>query len=160
MPSADVVGAGKSRQTVRLHFKPRIVVKFRDWVEAPYEDGAEKVIAEKYGKADWANFEKAHGKPPSSPGDLREPKLMDPGVVDIVLDGLDLQGGRPHYARMDELDRTQKMLYAQDWCAGFRDENGRWPTEDEFHRLFGKLPLPPEGQEWRYEDGKLSLSPK
>jgi serine protease len=62
MPSADVVGAGKPRQTVRLHFKPRIVVKFRDWVEAPYEDGAEKVIAEKYGKADWANFEKAHGK--------------------------------------------------------------------------------------------------
>src|SRR5664279_4462889 len=62
MPSANVVGAGTSGQRVGFHFRPRIVVKFRDWVEAPYQDGAEKVIAEKYGKADWANFEKVPGK--------------------------------------------------------------------------------------------------
>src|SRR5258707_4604570 len=60
--SGKMGGGGKNRQTVRLHFRPRIIVKFRDWVQAPYEDGAEKVIAEKYGKADWENFEKAHGK--------------------------------------------------------------------------------------------------
>jgi serine protease len=60
--SGKMGGGGKNRQTVRLHFRPRIIVKFRDWVQAPYEDGAEKVIVEKYGKADWENFEKAHGK--------------------------------------------------------------------------------------------------
>jgi hypothetical protein len=56
------VRAKPNRQAVRLHFKPRVVVKFRDWVQAPYEDGAENVIAKNYGKTDWANFEKTYGK--------------------------------------------------------------------------------------------------
>lgn len=49
------------KDSVRPHFRPRVIVKLRDWVDVPYEDGAEKNIAKKYGSAEWAKLEKAHG---------------------------------------------------------------------------------------------------
>ncbi len=58
----EATATGQRRQSARAHFRPRVIVKFRDWVEAPYQDGAEKTIAEKYGKSDWSKFEAAHGK--------------------------------------------------------------------------------------------------
>src|SRR5262249_45015431 len=39
----------------------RIIVKFHDWVEVPYEDGAERHIANKYGQAAWTKLEEAYG---------------------------------------------------------------------------------------------------
>lgn len=38
------LGAGTRRE-----FRPRAVFKLHDWVEVPYEDGAQKVLAERYG---------------------------------------------------------------------------------------------------------------
>jgi serine protease len=38
---------------VRPSFRPRVIVKFRDYVDVPYEDGAEKAIIERYGGLPW-----------------------------------------------------------------------------------------------------------
>ncbi len=46
---------------VRPFFRPRVVVKFADWVEVPYVDGAEKHIAARYGLGPWAQIVEAHG---------------------------------------------------------------------------------------------------
>ena len=42
---------GKGQEPARPFFRPRVVVKFHDWVEVPYEDGAERSIAERFGEA-------------------------------------------------------------------------------------------------------------
>lgn len=49
------------RQPVRKFFRPRVVVKFADWVVVPYVDGAEKSIGERYGLGPWAQIVKEHG---------------------------------------------------------------------------------------------------
>jgi hypothetical protein len=44
---------GDSDRRARPFFRPRVIVKFHDWVEVPYEDGAERHITEKYGGGIW-----------------------------------------------------------------------------------------------------------
>ena len=50
----------------RQEFRPRAVFKVRDWVEVPYEDGVQKVLAERYGAGplhdilDQVTFERLH----------------------------------------------------------------------------------------------------
>jgi serine protease len=106
-----VSAVGEGRQVARARFRPRVIVKFRDWVEVPYEDGAEAAIAEKYGKADWSKFEAAHGKitlarlyTAVAPTELR--KLVD------------------NAAKMDEAYRPHNFLtwYTIDCPDGLRSE--------------------------------------
>lgn len=40
---------GKAGAGTRREFRPRAVFKLHDWVEVPYEDGVQKVLAERYG---------------------------------------------------------------------------------------------------------------
>lgn len=49
------------RPQVRPHFRPRVVVKFQDWVDVPYRDGAEKDIVAKYGGEEWIRLEREFG---------------------------------------------------------------------------------------------------
>lgn len=44
-------------KVVRPWFRQRVMVKFRDFVEVPYEDGAEKAIIEKYGGGAWPELQ-------------------------------------------------------------------------------------------------------
>jgi serine protease len=55
-------GGGSSREGVRPSFRPRVVLKFHDWVEMPYEDGAERQIADRYGSGPWEALERDHGR--------------------------------------------------------------------------------------------------
>jgi hypothetical protein len=105
------------------------------------------------------DYQAAHGKtPPKSAQDLRDPKLMSPSVYDYVLDGLELDAaGVPHYAKLAELERVLVTFRAEDYCAQFREDNGRPPTEKEFYDGFGKPPPTPKGKRWKFADSKLSL---
>ncbi len=53
-------------RVARQEFRPRAVFKLHDWVEVPYEDGVERVLAEKYGARpledviDEVRFERLH----------------------------------------------------------------------------------------------------
>lgn len=49
------------QQTVRPFFRPRVVVKFVDWIAVPYVDGAEKNIGERYGFGPWRQIVAEHG---------------------------------------------------------------------------------------------------
>jgi hypothetical protein len=51
---------GESGREVRPFFRPRVIVKFHDWVEVPYEDGAERYITEKYGGGRWERLAEQH----------------------------------------------------------------------------------------------------
>lgn len=103
-------------------------------------------------------FKELHGRSPASPEELRDPKLMDPRVFDLVLGGLALDAeGRPHYARMDEVELERLVYLAEDYVAGFREGEGRIPNAAEFATGFGALPPAPPGQKWVYAQGKLSL---
>lgn len=54
--------AAQSRQRqVRPFFRPRVVVKFADWVVVPYVDGAEKHIGVRYGLGPWAQIVEEYG---------------------------------------------------------------------------------------------------
>src|SRR5215212_10868173 len=46
----------------RPFFRPRVIVKFRDWVEVPYEDGAERQLVDKYNAGFWRRLEEQFGK--------------------------------------------------------------------------------------------------
>ncbi|MEM8962869.1 MAG: S8 family serine peptidase [Acidobacteriota bacterium] len=49
------------RKTKRPNFRPRVVVKFHDWVDVPYVDGAEKAIAERFGAEPWKALHEQFG---------------------------------------------------------------------------------------------------
>ena len=49
------------QQRIRSFFRPRVVVKFADWVAVPYADGAEKSIGERYGYGPWLRIVAEHG---------------------------------------------------------------------------------------------------
>jgi hypothetical protein len=49
-------------EVVRPAFRPRVIVKFHDWVAVPYEDGAEEHIAERFGQGVWDKFEAEYGR--------------------------------------------------------------------------------------------------
>jgi tetratricopeptide (TPR) repeat protein len=107
-------------------------------------------------------YQAAHDKtPPKTADDVRDPKLMDPKVFDIVLPDLVFDAkGVANYARLVELERTLRISQADDFVAAFREGEGRAPTEEEFLRQFGDLPDPPEGKKWKFADGTLSLADK
>jgi serine protease len=46
----------------RPHFRPRVVVKLRDFVEVAYRDGAEKEIVERYGPEPWERLQRELGR--------------------------------------------------------------------------------------------------
>jgi hypothetical protein len=48
------------RTQIRPFFRPRVILKFRDWVDVPYEDGAERYIVEKYGGGTWVRLREQH----------------------------------------------------------------------------------------------------
>jgi serine protease len=50
------------RTPARPFFRPRVIVKFQDWVDVPYEDGAERHLVEKYGDAGWARLRARYGE--------------------------------------------------------------------------------------------------
>jgi hypothetical protein len=104
-------------------------------------------------------FEKANGRPPTYAEELRDAKLMDPKVFDVVLPELEFDArGAPTYARAVELELTIRLDQAEKYVAAFREGEGRAPTSEEFFRDFGSLPDPPAGKRWKFEDGKLSLA--
>lgn len=47
---------------VRSSFRPRVIVKFHDWVDVPYEDGAERQLAERFGAGPWEKLEAEAGR--------------------------------------------------------------------------------------------------
>jgi len=108
------------------------------------------------------DFQAAHDKaPPKSADDVRDPKLIDPKVFDIVLTDLVFDAkGVATYPNFIELERRVRLFQAVDYVAAFREGEGRAPTEEEFFRNFGDLPDPPTGKTWKYADGTLSLSDK
>jgi hypothetical protein len=108
------------------------------------------------------DYQAAHDKtPPKTADDVRDPKLMDPKVFDLVLTDLVYDGkGVASYARFDELERKVRIFQAEDWVAAFREGEDRAPTEEEFFRNFGDLPDAPDGKKWKYADGALSLVAK
>ncbi len=103
-------------------------------------------------------FKTKNGSAPSSPDQIRDPALIDPKSIDVVLEGLTFgPDGLAHYAKLVELDRAKILYQAVDVIAAFREGEGRLPTEAEFLRSFGKLPAPGAGKKWLFADGKLSL---
>lgn len=103
-------------------------------------------------------FKKAHGRPPKSPDEIRDPKLIDPKSIDVVLEGMTLDAqGFARYERLVVLEREKVLDQAPNVVAAFQEGEGRLPTEAEFLRSFGKLPEPGPGKKWLYADGKLSL---
>lgn len=48
-------------KSVRPYFRPRVIVKFHDWVRVEYHDGAEREIAKRFGEALWRKIEQSHG---------------------------------------------------------------------------------------------------
>jgi tetratricopeptide (TPR) repeat protein len=103
-------------------------------------------------------FTTAHGRPPANAEELRDPKLISPQALDLVLQGLTFDAnGRPHYERLAELDREQVILKAENYVAGLSSNLGRLPTAEEFFRSFGELPDPGTGRKWEYADGRLEL---
>lgn len=51
-----------AKRMVRAFFRPRVVMKFADWVSVPYVDGAEKTIGSRYGFGPWRNLVADHGR--------------------------------------------------------------------------------------------------
>jgi serine protease len=47
---------GKQGADVRPQFRPRAVVKLHDWVDVPYQDGVERVLADRYGPGPLADL--------------------------------------------------------------------------------------------------------
>ena len=128
--------------------RSRAVVEYELW-------RTKRLIAERAAK----EFEARHRAPPGKPSDLAEPGLVDPVALPMVLDGLQIDAkGLPRYERLDELDRQCRILRSDEECSRFRDENSRWPSEDEWKAFTGPLPAPPAGRRWRYADGKLTLA--
>jgi serine protease len=58
---ARTSGRQATKPRVRPFFRPRVVVKFADWVVVPYVDGAEKSIGERYGFGPWRQIVAEHG---------------------------------------------------------------------------------------------------
>jgi len=106
-------------------------------------------------------FQAAKKRPPTCAEEIRDPKLMDPKVYDVVLPELTFdEKGVGHYATYDRLERELRIQQAEDYVAAFRLGEGREPTEEEFFRNYGFLPDAPAGKRWRFIDGKLSLAAK
>jgi hypothetical protein len=104
------------------------------------------------------DFEKEHKRKATSVEEIRDPKLMDPKVFDLVFDGLELDAnGRATYAKLADLERALRIVQTENYVASFLEGEGRLPTEKEFFDNFGALPPPPTGKKWRFADGKLSL---
>lgn len=62
MPRQEKPDRQKSdRAQIRPFFRPRVIVKLQDWVEVPYEDGAERHIVKKYGGAPWERLREQYG---------------------------------------------------------------------------------------------------
>ncbi len=91
-----------------------------------------------------AEFRQTHGRAPLTRDDLREPGLMAPSVVDVVLDSLWIDtAARPQFSRCDEFERRQNLRVASRWVAQFRAVRGRPPTIDELLANRWLLPAPP-----------------
>jgi hypothetical protein len=127
--------------------RARVAVEYEYW-------RTKKLIADRAAH----EFRAQRGAAPAKPDDLRDPKLIDTAVIDAVLDGAEIDAaGLVRYARLDELERQKKTMQAEEWCAGFHDQEGRWPTEEEYVRLFGWPTKAPQGSRWTYADGKVAL---
>ena len=52
---------GHNGDVVRPYFRPRVILKFYDWVETSYVDGAEREISERYGFEVWHRLVAEYG---------------------------------------------------------------------------------------------------
>lgn len=52
----------RPKGSTRPFFRPRVVVKFWDWLGTPYTDGAEKIIGARYGLGPWRELVAKYGK--------------------------------------------------------------------------------------------------
>lgn len=107
------------------------------------------------------DFEKRHGRPPSTLDDLREEGLIHPGVVDDVLSTAAMApDGTLSFPRLDELELEYTIHHVvPGWIEIFRRDFGRAPTLDEVLAQWMNLGIqkPPEGKRWALERGEFKL---
>ena len=88
---------GKGGAGARPEFRPRAVLKLHDWVEVPYEDGVQKVLAERYGVKRLLAWEIVEGARPDAPAvdpvvdATDDPRSPNQGYLNPAPEGIDVE---------------------------------------------------------------------
>lgn len=104
-------------------------------------------------------FTVKEGRRPLRRDDLRQPGLIAPDAVDMVIGSLRIDvTGRALFGRCDQLERQNALRFASRWVVQFRSEHGRSPTEDELlANQWVRLPPPPPGSHYEVVGDEVAL---
>lgn len=99
------------------------------------------------------DFAAESGRRPRTADEFVHGRFVQPEVVGVLLDGLVVdENGAIRYPRADELEREHMVLTVERWARSVHDESGAWPKLEDIERL----PAPPAGRRWRFEEGRLT----